>query len=292
MKVLITGGSGLLGSMVAKAAKGHEILTTYNRNRVDVDYPLVPMDITKNEQVEALIGDFMPDGVIHTAALTNVDYCEDHREEARQINEVGTANLARACQKAGAKMIYVSTDFVFDGEKAGGMYTEEEEVHPIGYYGLSKLFGEKAVIKECPDHAIARVSVLYGWNIQNRPNFVTWVIETLGKGEQINIVTDQYSSPTLAGNAAEALVRILEKDKAGIFHCAGGERINRFDFTKKIAQVFELDEALINPITSENLEQKARRPRDSSLNINKIERELEIRMLKVKEGLKIMRKTR
>lgn len=290
MRVLITGGSGLLGSRVAAAAGAHDILATYNRSRVEVDYPLAPLDITEREAVDALVRDFRPDGVIHTAALTNVDYCEDHRTEAQLINEEGTRNMARACEKIGARMIYVSTDFVFDGEKAGGMYAEGDKVNPLGYYALSKLLGEKAVVEECSDHAIARVSVLYGWNIQKKTNFVTWVIDALRKGERINIVTDQYTSPTLVDNAAEALLGIMEGGKTGLFHCAGSERINRFDLTKKIANVFELNETLINPITSAELKQQAKRPVDSSLNINKIERELGIRMLTVEDGLKIMRK--
>lgn len=286
MKIFVTGGSGLLGSRVAEMAEGHEILATYNKNRADVDFPLVPLDITKKEEVDSTLSDFNPDAVIHTAALTNVDYCEDHREEAMRINEGGTRNLAGACEKIGARLIYVSTDFVFDGKK--GLYTEEDKAHPISHYGTSKLLGEEAS-KECSNYAIARVSVLYGQATHTRGNFVTWVRGALKRGEKINIVTDQYTSPTYVNNAAGALFAIFEKDKKGIFHTSGGERINRFYFAKKIADVFSLDETLINPITSEGLIQKAKRPNDSSLSVKKTERELKIKMLKIEEGLKMMR---
>jgi dTDP-4-dehydrorhamnose reductase len=286
MRLLITGGSGLLGSRVTKLApQEHKVTATYNRSKIEADYPLVSLDITKREDVLSLVSELNPDAVIHCAALTNVDYCEDHKEEAMLVNARATGYLSEACERAGAKMLYVSTDFVFDGEK--GMYSEEDEVNPINHYGFSKLEGEKEVLA-CSDYAIARASVLYGWNVQRRLNFVTWVIDRLEKGKEVNIVTDQYASPTLADDAAEAFLRIIERGKKGVFHTAGGERINRYDFARKIAEVFSLKEELINPITSEDLKQTAMRPMDSSLNVRKAERELGIKMMTVREGLERM----
>lgn len=287
MRLLITGGSGLLGSRVTKLAmQEHKVTATYNRSKIEADYPLMPLDITDGEDVLSLVNKLNPDAIIHCAALTNVDYCEDHKEEAMLVNARATGYLSEACERAGAKMLYVSTDFVFDGEK--GRYSEEDEVNPINHYGFSKLEGEKEVLA-CSDYAIARASVLYGWNVQRRLNFVTWIIDRLEIGREVNIVTDQYVSPTLTDDAAEAFLRIIEGDKTGVFHTAGSKRINRYDFAKKIADVFGLKEELINPITSENLKQKAKRPKDSSLNVRKAERELEMKMMTVEEGLERMK---
>ncbi len=282
-RLFITGGSGLLGSRFRKFSKDYEVISTYNRN---VEENAVKLDITNEKDVLDKITSINPDLVIHPAALTNVDYCEDHQKEADQINAQGTLNIVKACEEADAKLIYVSTDFVFDGEK--GKYQENDKTNPISYYGLSKLKGEEFVINSNINYAIARVSVLYGWH--KNFNYVTWVINELNENNQINIVTDEFNSPTYAENAAEAILNIYSKDKDGIYHIAGDERINRFEFAKNIAQVFELDESLINPIKSSDLIRKAKRPMDSSLSVEKAKNDLDIKLLNTKEGLIEMKK--
>ena len=282
-RLFITGGSGLLGSRFRKFSKDYEVISTYNRN---VEENAVKLDITNEKDVLDKITSINPDLVIHPAALTNVDYCEDHQKEADQINAQGTLNMVKACEKVDAKLIYVSTDFVFDGEK--GKYQENDKTNPISYYGLSKLKGEEFVINSNINYAIARVSVLYGWH--KNFNYVTWVINELNESNQINIVTDEFNSPTYAENAAEAILNIYSKDKEGIYHIAGDERINRFEFAKNIAQVFELDESLINPIKSSDLIRKAKRPMDSSLSVEKAKNDLDIKLLNTKEGLIEMKK--
>lgn len=283
-RLFITGGSGLLGSKF-KAITGdnYEIIKTYNENpRKNA----IQLDITNIKDVLDKIESVNPDLIIHSAALTNVDYCEEHPEEAHKINAEGTLNIVKACEKVNSRLIYVSTDFVFDGKK--GLYGEEDETNPLGYYALSKLKGEEYVQNSNLDYAIARVSVLYGWH--RRPNYVTWVIDQLKEKNQINVVTDQYNSPTFADNAAEAMIRIFEKNRTGIYHIAGDERISRFDFARNIAQVFKLDESLINPIKSSEFVQKAQRPRDSSLSVEKAKADLNIKLLNTHEGLKEMKK--
>lgn len=282
-RLFITGGSGLLGSKFTSLNSDYEIITTYNTNPKD---NAVKLDITDENDVLSKIESLSPDLVVHAAALTNVDYCEEHPEEADKINGQGTLNLVKACKKVGAKLIYVSTDFVFDGKK--GMYQENEKTNPLSYYGLSKLKGEEFIQNSDVDYAIARVSVLYGWHTNF--NFVTWVINELKEDNQINIVTDEYNSPTFADNAAEAILNIYSRGKEGVYHIAGDERINRFDFAKNIARVFELDETLINPILSENLIRKAERPMDSSLSVEKARSDLDIKLLNTTEGLKEMKK--
>lgn len=283
MKYFITGGSGLLGERLAAVSKDNDELTlVHNSNPSD---NTVKCDITDETEVKECVERENPDVIIHCAAMTNVDLCEDEVDLAYKINGDGTGNLAKAAEKIGAKIIYVSTDFVFDGER--GYYKEDESVNPLGIYAKSKYEGEVQLQKYSTNWAIARVSVLYGWH-SSRPNFTSWVVNELRHKRVINIVTDQINSPTLADNAAEAIFEIARGDKNGIFHTAGNDAINRFDFTRKIADAFDLDDSLIKPTTSEVFSQKAPRPRDSSLNVDKVEKVLGMKMETCSESLKRM----
>ncbi len=282
MKYFITGGSGLLGERLATVSKNNDELTlVHNSNPTE---NTVKCDITNEAEVNECVERENPDVIIHCAAMTNVDLCEDEVESAYKINGDGTGYLAKAANNVDAKMIYVSTDFVFDGYR--GYYKEDDEVNPLGIYAKSKYEGEVQLAKICNDWAVARVSVLYGWH--KRANFTSWVVDQLRQKNEITIVTDQINSPTLADNAAEAIFEIARQDKNGIFHTAGNDAINRFDFTRKIADAFDLDDSLIIPTDSTKFVQKAPRPRDSSLNVDKVEKELGMKMETCSESLKRM----
>lgn len=282
MKYFISGGSGLLGERLAAVSNDNDELTLVHNSNPSEN--TIKCDITNEKEVKSAVEKENPDVIIHCAAMTNVDLCEDESKMAYSVNGDGTGFLAKAAHDINAKIIYVSTDFVFDGER--GYYKEDEKVNPLGIYAKSKYDGEVQLAKYSDDWAIARVSVLYGWH--SRLNFTTWVIEQLRQKNEINIVTDQINSPTLADNAAEAIFKIAQKNKNGIFHTAGNDAINRFDFTRKIADAFDLDDSLINPTTSSQFIQKAPRPRDSSLNVNKVEKELNMKMETCSESLKRM----
>lgn len=282
MKFFITGGSGLLGERLATiASNDDEIVLSHNSNPTK---NTIKCDITDKNEVEKVINKNKPDTIVHCAAMTDVDLCEDEIDIAYRINSDGTRNMAQAAENIGAKIIYVSTDFVFDGDK--GYYSEDDEVNPLGIYAKSKYDGEVQLKKYSTNWAIARVSVLYGWH--KKANFTTWVINQLRSNNSINIVTDQINSPTYADNAGEAIFEIAKQDKNGIYHTAGNDRINRFDFTQKIAEAFNLNKDLINPTTSDKFIQKAPRPRDSSLNVNKIKKELGFTMETCGESLERM----
>ncbi len=284
MKYFITGGSGLLGQRLATVADNDdEIVLSHNANPTK---NTVKCDITDLEEVKQVINREKPDVIIHCAAMTNVDLCEDEIEKAYLINGDGTGNMAQAAEEINAKIIYVSTDFVFDGET--GFYKEDDAVNPLGIYAKSKYEGEVQIQKYSTNWAIARVSVLYGWH--ERQNFTTWVINQLRQNNQINIVTDQINSPTLADNAGEAMFEIARQDKNGIFHTAGNNRISRYDFTELIAEAFDLNKKLINPTTSSEFIQKAPRPQDSSLDVSKVEKELGMKMETCAESLTRMAK--
>jgi len=291
MKLLVIGGSGLLGSKIMRAAsRGFHTIGTYYSHPFEMkNCEIVRLDITNKDQTLELIKRLGPDCVILTSAQTNVDRCETHPEEAWRINVEGAKNVSEACKKD-VKLIYVSTDYVFDGEK--GFYTEEDVPNPISVYGKTKLAGEKTVQNICNDYAIARASVLYGWNtITSKLNFITWVLDKLKKGEEVGLFTDQYTSPTLADNAAQALLAILKKDKRGLYHTSGKDCISRFEIGKRIAKIFELNEELVKPITSDKIDLPAKRPLKCCLDVSKAEKELDIKLITVDEGLLEMEKT-
>jgi dTDP-4-dehydrorhamnose reductase len=279
IELLVIGG-GLLGRGVASASRERfRTAVTYNSHPLQVEgCATYQMDMTKSVD---LIPCLKPQYIVLTAAMTNVDACEADRLAAWKANALGPKNVASAAKDTGSKLIYVSTDYVFDGER--GMYREDDQTSPINYYGESKLAGERFVREICPDSLIARTSVLYGQN-PVRQNFVTWAVDEMKKGNRINIVNDQYTSPTLSSNLADMILGI--RDQAGVFHTCGSERINRYDFTIKIAKAFSLDESLVNPITSNQLSWKAWRPMDSSLDTSKVSRFA--KPLNVKEGLNAM----
>ena len=270
MTRLLIIGSGLLGNCFAEMAVNTFVtFATYNEHSLDLKgCKSYYLNITNKADVTTLVQKLKPDYIIHTAALTDVDHCERDKRLAWNINVEGTRHISEISRKISAKLIYISTDYVFDGH--GGMYKENDSTNPIDYYGATKLGGEN-LVKDLKDYIIVRPSVLYGWN-PVKLNFVTWVIQGLKKENAINVVNDQFNSPTLADNLVELILELIEKEENGIFHASGSERISRLDFAIRIAEIFGLNEDLIKPITSDQLNWTAKRPMDSSLDVSKISR--------------------
>jgi dTDP-4-dehydrorhamnose reductase len=247
------------------------------------------VDITQKEHTLESIASVAPNVVVHTAAETNVDRCESERDLALRINVDGTANIADACLKVEAKLMLVSTDYVFDGNK--GNYAETDEPNPISFYGLTKLEAEQITASTSPNSLIIRTSVLYGWH-PTKLNFATWILKGLRERQTLEVANDHINSPTLADNLADAIHRAIERNSQGILHIAGNERISRFDFARKMAKQFDLDESLLVPVGMKDLNWIARRPRDSSLNVGKAEKELGIELFGVDRGLDEMARSR
>jgi len=284
-KLLITGASGLLGTKIVKIANHtYDVIPTYNTKPLHSNS--VKLDITNLNEVFNVFSKLEPNIVIHTASETNVDKCEIEKEHAWKTNAEGARNIAEACQKVNAKLVCVSTDYVFNGEK--GLYDEEDKPDPVNYYGLTKLEGEKQVIKHCKNYAILRTSVLYGWH-PRKLNFTTWVINQLRQGKQVTVVDDHYNTPTLAENLAEMSIEIAEKDLQGLYHTSGRERISRYEFAKQIARTFNLNADLVKPVKMNQLSAWiAKRPKDSSLSTGKIQKQLKTKPLNITEGLNKM----
>jgi dTDP-4-dehydrorhamnose reductase len=285
-KLLITGTSGLLGNKIGEVAKhSYEVIPTHNTKPLHSNS--LKLEITNLNEALSIFNKLEPNIVIHTASETNVDKCETEKEQAWKINAEGTRNIAKACQKVHAKLVYISTDYVFDGEK--GFYDEEDKPNPVNYYGLTKLEGEKQVIKHCKNYAILRTSVLYGWHPWKQ-NFTTWIINQLKQGKETTVVNDHYNTPTWAGNLAEIAIEVAEKNLRGLYHASGRERISRYEFAKQIARTFNLDADLVKPVKMSQLTAWiAKRPKDSSLNTGKIQKQLKTKPLNITEGLNKMK---
>jgi len=285
-RLLITGSTGLLGRKITELAKNdYEVTSLYNTR------PLHPnslkLDITNAYEISNLFKTVKPDIVVHTAAETNVDKCETQREHAWKINVEGTRNLAIACSKTNTKIVYISTDYVFDGAK--GNYNEQDSPNPVNYYGVTKLEGENQVTKHCKNHAILRTSVLYGWHPWKK-NFATWVISQLRQSNEVTVVEDHYNTPTLADNLAEIAVEVAQRNLQGLLHTSGKERISRYEFAKQIAKTFDSNSDLIKPVKMSHLAAwTAQRPRDSSLGTNKIQTQLKTKPVNITEGLNKMK---
>jgi len=284
---LVTGASGLLGNKIVELAKNDYTVTPLHKTK-PLHSNSSKLDITSTAEVLNLFHKLKPHLVIHTASETNVDKCETEKEKAWRTNVEGTRNIAVACSEVGAKLVYISTDYVFDGEK--GNYEEEDKPNPMNYYGVTKFEGEKQVISHCQNYAIFRTSVLYGWHPWKQ-NFATWVINSLKQEKEITVVEDHYNTPTLAGSLAEITIEAVQKDLQGLYHASGSERISRYEFARQIAKTFRLDSSLIRPIRMSQLTAWiAKRPKDSSLNIDRIQKRLKAKPLNITEGLNRMMK--
>lgn len=288
-RILITGGSGLLGGNLAKmACEKYETYATYHGHPVRMNRCVFfPLDIADRDKTFKTVTKIRPKLIIHTAALTNVDYCEEHHEEAQSLNIEGTRNLARAAESIGAKFIYISTDSVFDGEK--GMYTEEDTPNPLSYYAKTKLEGEKVLNEFDLDCSILRTCI-YGWNMQKKFSLAEWVIHGSQNKKKLTMFKDVFFSPILVNNLSEAIFEVYERDIEGVLNVAGSERCSKLHFGEKIAEVFALDKSYIKPISIEDFTNfKAPRPRDVSLDVSKAKKMLRTELLDVEGGLVRMR---
>jgi dTDP-4-dehydrorhamnose reductase len=226
-----------------------------------------------------------PDIVVHAASLTDVDKCELNKALAWRVNVEGTKNIAAASQEAGSFLIYISTDYVFSGEK--GCYVESDAPDPVNYYGLTKLIAEE-IVQTLPetDFAIARPSVIYGSTpAAGKVNFALWLIETLRKGERVRIVTDQWNTPTLNTNLGEMTLEVIDRRLTGIYHLCGATRASRFEFAQQIADAFGLNKGLIDKALSSQFTWPAKRPVDSSLDTSKAQHTLNCKPLPMAAAL-------
>ncbi len=282
-RVLITGANGLLGQeLVALMSRtpAYDVLATGRRATPrfrGASCGYTRLDVTDAEAVRRLFQDFTPTVVVNCAAMTQVDGCEVAREACWKVNAEAVEHLARQCHAVGARLVQVSTDFVFDGED--GPYREEARPCPVNFYGKAKLAGENATREAGVDRwAVARTVLVYGAGEGlPRSNIVLWIIDKLSKGESLRLVTDQWRTPTYAPDLAEGIERIVRFGKTGLFHLSGRELVSIYDFALAVARVFDLDAALIHPTDGTHFKQVVARPPRTGFIILKAETELGFR---------------
>ncbi len=293
-RILITGGNGLLGQTVTRLLSqetDHEVLVTGREQRsvigkIPVQY--VRLDVTDKKQLRDCIQDFQPDTIINTAANTDVDACEEDREKAQLLNVKPVEYLAEAARITGAHVIHISTDYVFDGERAP--LDESAAPKPVNYYGRTKLASENVLRGAGVRHTIIRTMILYGYGVEIKPNFALWVLNNLSANKTINVVVDQYGQPTFVDDLGYGIIKIIDLERLGLYHITGSEVTSRYDFAVTVAEIFKLNKSLIQPISSEEFRQAAPRPRYSEFVTQKARMELGIRLSNVREGLSMLKK--
>ncbi|MCE2711978.1 MAG: SDR family oxidoreductase [Cryomorphaceae bacterium] len=279
MRILITGSNGLLGQkIVAQCLKRkHTFLATskgINRNPECPNSYFEELDICDQLAIEAVFNQFRPTHVIHTAALTNVDYCELNVEECQEVNVNAVEKLFFACLRENIHFCLLSTDFVFDGLK--GNYSETDEVGPLSVYARSKVDAEKILLSSSIENwSIVRTIIVYGsGNNLSRSNIVLWARESLRDGKELNIVDDQFRAPTFADDLAWACLEICRRDKMGIFHISGPQTMSVFELVKRIADYYGYNTQNLFPSKSATLNQPAKRPPRTGFDLSKARKEL------------------
>jgi len=266
MKFLVTGSAGLVGRQVTlDLTKNNQDVYSCFHNEKPVYGNPVKLDLGNSEEIIQTIQKIKPDVIIHLAAMTNVDLCETEKELADLINAKSTEILAKESAQIGAFFEYISTDYVFDGAKP--LKKENDTPNPLGYYGKTKLDGELSLNNMASSWAISRTSTPFGLHPKKK-SFPIWVKENLESQKQIKVLTDQYTSPTYVPNLSKMIIEVATKKISGTIHLAGATRISRYDFAQMIAQKLDLDKSLLLKARSSDMDWKAQRPRDSSLDVS------------------------
>ena len=289
-RILVIGSNGMLGQRTIKHYLNNDRVELFGcsieEEPVFEGYEYSKCDLSIRDDIKKLIYDFVPDFIVNAAAFTNVDASETNKEDAWKVNVKGVEYIAEAARVIDAHIIHISSDYIFDGNN--GPYVENHKPNPVGYYGRTKLASENALKISGAIYTVLRTNVLYGI-ADSRPDFVRWVYNSLKDGKDINIVTDQINNPTYIDDLAQAISKIIEYKKQGIYHIGGKEFLSRFEFTEKIADVFKLNKDLIHPCTTAELNQQANRPLKSGLITIKAETELGYRPTPINETLQIMK---
>lgn len=287
--LVITGASGLLGANLIVQAHncGRDVVGLCHRHRINTrDFPIQAVDLTNQAAVRNVLSSLRPSQVIHCAAATNVDWCEEHPAEAEAINGDASGFLSELVSELGSRFVYISTDAVFDGKK--GNYSETDKPAPLNVYARSKLRGEQQVLRNNPSALVVRVNI-YGWNAQNKFSLAEWVLAQLASGKQVPGFTDVHFTPILVNDLAKVLLAMLDHGLSGLYHAGGSEKVSKFEFARRVALVFDFDPGLIVPTQVAEVYLQAKRPPDMSLNTEKICGVLGFPMPDVEFGLRRFR---
>ena len=286
MKLLIIGASGVLGNRLYSEAVGKkwDVMGTYCSHESD---ELLRLDLKDKKSVEKVFNFFHPEAVVLAGGITDVDLCEIRSGLAEDVNIKGTLTVAKKAKEYGAMLVFLSTDYIFDGEN--GPYGEEDAPRPINIYGRTKLEGEDIVRSLSKDSLIVRTAQLYGMDPRAK-NFAVKIIYNMKSGKKVYAADDFYCTPTHSGSLSACIIDLLEKQKRGVYNAAGTDFINRYEYVKKIADIFLLDKALIVKVKLKDLGLMAKRPKKSGLKTDKIKKDIDPFLYDCKKGLGILKK--
>ena len=275
-KIIIAGGSGHIGSFLV--------------NQLCHSYPVCTLDRTSGydignyTSVASLFAGLRPKVVVHCINYGNIRACESNKDEAHKVNVLGTNTVVELCKKYKSYLIYLSTDYVFDGEK--GYYTESDAANPINFFGQTKLAAEELIRSAYPDHSLViRPSAVYGYAGMKKSNFDLWLIERLKRGDEVAVFSDIYSTPTCVVDMAEVLLKCIKLGLTGLYHLSGPQRTSRYELARHIARFLGYDTKLVQPIISDSIESVGR-PKDTSLISKALENKLGMAFSSVEEGLR------
>lgn len=292
MKILYTGANGLLGQKISAATpqySNHAFLATArgkNRTKNLGTASYASMDITDRQEIENVLSEFRPDVIIHGAAMTHVDECEQHKELAYNLNVVGTQNIVDAAKELGAHVVHISTDFIFDGQD--GPYNEDGIPNPVSYYGETKLQAEH-IVQTLDSWSILRTVLVIGIAEDlSRSNIVLWAKGALEKAQPIRVVDDQFRTPTLAEDLAQGALLAATQRAPGIFNISGPDFMSIYELVESVAEHFDLSMATVTRVDSSTLNQPAVRPPRTGFNISKAVENLGYRPHSFKEALEII----
>lgn len=285
--LLITGGSGFLGGNLALMAPNcWKTFISYHLNPISYQklYTALHLDVTDRDETERIVSEIKPKVIIHTSAVTSFDYSAEHREVAWNINVKGTENVVSASEKVGSRLIYLSTDLVFDGNKS--FYSEEETPVPICFYGKTKLEGEKIVSSISSNYCIARTALIFGQSQNSSKCFTETMIDNMDKGKEVRLFVDEYRTPINVENLCDILLEMAErKDLQGLYNICGRERLSRYEFGLKLAGVFGFNRELLIPNSTDNFSFKDKRPKDCSMKNKRAVNALDSSFWSIEEGL-------
>jgi len=289
-KILVTGSNGLLGQKLTdqlRNREGVELIATArggDRYPDKAGYIYESFDITNADDVQRVMQKYQPHIVINTAAMTMVDDCEKDHESCDLLNITAVELLAKASVQFGFRLVHISSDFIFDGTH--GPVTEEEKPAPLSYYGMSKWKGEQAVINHAKDWCILRTVLVYGIvNDMSRSNIILWAKGSLEQGKTINVVDDQFRTPTLAEDLAQGCILAAMKDAQGIYNISGKDFMSIYDLVQRVAEFWNLDRSLIKRSKSITINQPAKRPPITGFILDKAVKELGYNPHSFEEGL-------
>lgn len=289
-KIIITGSTGKVAEAITKFLLREYIdtelllLTTKPKEiKPKTRAAVYSVDYTDVKWLKEFVNEHKPDIIINTAALTNVDACEDNKDLAMKLNATLPETLAIAAKKVDAHLITFSTDYIFDGEN--GPYHEDSVPNPINYYGKSKLAGENLVKGILEKLTIIRTNVVYGYSSYGKNDFIKWVHSKLKVEDKLDIITGQWCNPTFSDDIAWAVTKVMDLNIFGTYHVAGNDWLNRYEVALWVARIFGHNKKLINAVSPDTLEQKAERPKKGGLVITNTEATLGIKFSNLEEGL-------